>query len=80
MNLSDVRGRAEILLRLTGLSSVVEAAMGGNRVSKDEGEQLMASLDDAATIINTRDLSPLEVEALRRRLQRLVKQIASLSA
>jgi hypothetical protein len=73
--LSTFAGRAEILFRLTGLASQVEDAVRDNRLSASQGEQMITDLDSMSSAINTRDLNPFEVEALKRRLTRLLTQL-----
>jgi len=68
-------GRAELLFRLTAWSSVVDAKMAEGGLAREAGEKLLAELESAATSIETRDLSPLEVQSMRRRLQRLQEAV-----
>ena len=69
-------GRAEILLRLTGVSSVVEGKMDDGSMTREAGEGMLERLEAIATAIETRDMNPLEMQSLRRRTQRLIEQMA----
>lgn len=68
-------GRAEILLRLTGVSSVVEGKMDDGTMTREAGEGILERLEAIATAIETRDMNPLEMQSLRRRTQRLIEQM-----
>jgi len=71
-------GKAEILLRLTGLSSVVEERMNQDKLPRKDGEEIMRQLESVSYAINTRDLNPFEVQAIKRNLKRTIDQIDSL--
>ena len=73
--LENFKGRAEILLRLTGLSSVIEDRMKADQLPRDQGEQLIADLDEVASAVDTHDLSHLERQRLRRKLTRVVEAV-----
>ena len=73
--LEDFKGRAEILLRLTGLSSTIEDRMKADQLPHDQGEGLLADLEEAASTVDTRDLSHLERQRLRRKLARVVEAV-----
>lgn len=75
--LNDFKGRAEILLRLTGMSATVEDRMKANQLSRDEGESLLADLEEVAAAVDTRDLSHLERQRLRRKLTRVVEAVGA---
>ena len=72
----SLKGRAEVLLRLTGLSSEVEEAMKAKKVTEAEGEQLLKTLDGLSYAVNTKDLNALEVEALRRGIKKVLRALA----
>ena len=73
--LTSFRGRAEILLRLTGLSGDVEEAMKTGALTKEAGEKLLQQLDSLSYAINTKDLNPFEVQSLHRKLSKVLQQI-----
>lgn len=73
--LEDFKGRAEVLLRITGLSSTIEDRMNADELPRDQGERLMADLEEIASAVDTRDLSHLERQRLRRKLARVVEAV-----
>lgn len=75
--LTTRRGQAEILLRLVGLSAQVEDAIGSGKLATAEGEELIRELDALSNAINTQSLNPLEVQAVKRRLGRVLDQLGS---
>lgn len=75
----SLKGRAEVLLRLTGLSSEVEGAMQEKKVTEVEGEQLLKQLDGLSYAVNTKDLNALEVEALRRGIKKVLRVLAKVA-
>lgn len=76
--LTTFRGRAEVLLRLTALSRDIDQAIKDKRLSEAHGEELIHSLDALSYAVNTKDLNPLEVAAIKRRLSRIVSELAKL--
>lgn len=70
------KGRAEVLLRLTGLSVEVEEAVKSNKITQEQGEQLLRQLDALSYAVNTKDLNALEVEALRRGIKKVLRVLA----
>jgi len=77
--LGNLRGRAEILLRLTGLSSQLEEAMSNNKITRADGEKLLQQLDVVSSAINTQDLNRLETQALKRRLTNVLRRLTDVS-
>ncbi len=77
---ATLRGKADILLRLTGLSSQVEAAMKSGELLQPDGERLMQDLDAVSYAVNTQDLNPFELNALKRKIRRILKQTDQLPA
>lgn len=73
------RGKAEILLRLTGLSAELESAVQAGQLEAAEGQRLMQQLEAVSYAINTRDLNPFEIQSIRRQLNRLIDRIEGLS-
>lgn len=70
--LTTFRGRAEILLRLTGLSAQIDEAMHTDKISTDDGQQLLQQLDSISAAINTQDLNSFEIQSLKRRVERVL--------
>lgn len=71
-HLGNFAGRAEILLRLTGLGTELEERAKAGTLEKAKAEKMIADLDAMSNAINTRDLNPFEVQALHRRLSRML--------
>lgn len=71
-------GRAEILFRLTALGARLDALMADGALSQSDGESLMKQLDAVSYAVNTQDLNPFEVQSIKRRLTRLMRQIHAL--
>lgn len=76
--LTTFRGRAEILLRLTGLSATIDEAMHTKNMTEQDGQQLLQQLDSVSAAINTQDLNPFEVQSLKRRVERVLEKTKSL--
>ena len=70
------KGRAEVLLRLTGLSSEVEDAVKEKKMTEAQGEQLLKTLDGLSYAVNTKDLNALEIESLRRGIKKVLRALA----
>lgn len=70
------RGRADILLRLTGLASQIDEMMNSEAINQAEGEELLRSLDTLSYAINTKDLNPLEIQSLKRRLRKVLGRLS----
>lgn len=75
--LTTTKGRAEVLLRMTALSQEIETAASTNRIGQDVSQQLMHSLDALSYAVNTQDLNPLEIAAIKRRLKSVLAQFAA---
>jgi hypothetical protein len=76
--LGSESGRAEILLRLTGLSSTLEERMDAGAITREVGEGFLERLESIANAIETRDMNPLEMQSLRRRMQRILEDLTTL--
>ncbi len=75
-HLATFAGRAEVLLRLTGLSATIEDLMNAEYMSREEGERLIADLETISSAINTHDLNPFEIQTLQRRTRRVIEEIS----
>ncbi|MEK7637092.1 MAG: hypothetical protein AAB402_01715 [Patescibacteria group bacterium] len=75
--LTSTKGRAEVLLRLTALSQQIEEAVKAQRLDEAAGEELLHSLDALSYAVNTKDLNPLEVAAIKRRLKNVVLKLGA---
>ncbi len=73
--LTSAKGRAEVLLRLTALSQQIEEAVKTQRLDAAAGQELLHSLDALSYAVNTKDLNPLEVAAIKRRLKNVVMKL-----
>ncbi len=73
--LTSFKGRAEVLLRLTGLSSELEEMMKDNQLASNDGQQLMQQLDAITYAVNTQDLNAFEVQSIKRRLTKILERI-----
>jgi|GEM_PF-2152857 len=73
--LTSFAGKAEVLLRLTGLSAKLEAARDTGKVKALDCEQHLMTLDSISSAINTHDLNPFEIAALKRKLKRVVESV-----
>ncbi len=78
--LTSFKGRAEVLLRLTGLSSHLEEMMKNKQVSTEEGQQLMQQLDSISYAVNTQDLNQFEVQSIKRHLTKVLDRIGQAQA
>ncbi|MBI5467463.1 MAG: hypothetical protein HY975_04635 [Candidatus Kerfeldbacteria bacterium] len=78
--LTTFKGRAEILLRLTALSQHVEAVAAKKLIDQKRSQELIQALDALSYAVNTQDLNPLEVQAVKRRLTKVVNDIGQLPA
>ncbi|MBI2984256.1 MAG: hypothetical protein HYY50_01380 [Candidatus Kerfeldbacteria bacterium] len=74
---SSLKGKGEILLRLTGLSSQVEEAVKAEQLEPDAGERMMQELDAMSYAVNTQDLNPFEINSLKRKLRRILSQLSA---
>lgn len=74
------RGRADILLRLTGLAGQVDELMKAEKLPQADGEALLRDLDTLSYAVNTKDLNPLEVQSLKRRLRKVLGSISEITA
>lgn len=74
--LTSFHGRAEILLRLTGVSTEIEEAVRAGRIARAQGESAMRELDSLSFAINNHDFNLFEVRAMRRKLEALLRILA----
>lgn len=75
--LTTTKGRAEILLRLTAVSQQIESAMHSGGLTETKGQDLLHTLDALSYAVNTKDLNPLEINAIKRRLKSVLGQLPS---
>lgn len=75
--LTTNKGRAEVLLRLTALSQQIEEAGKAKTLNENEAQELMHSLDTLSYAVNTQDLNPLEIAAIKRRLKNILAKLPS---
>ena len=73
--LGTFKGKAEVLLRLTGLSSEVEQAVKDGKILPAEGDRLLKQLDGISYAVNTQDLNALEVESLKRGIRKVLRAL-----
>lgn len=69
------RGRAGLLLRLSGLAGQVDELMKTETISQSDGEDILRNLDTLSYAVNTQDLNPLEIQSLKRRLRKVVARL-----
>lgn len=72
---TTLKGQADILLRLTGLSSQIEAGVAQGRFEQDESERLMQELDAVSYAVNTKDLNPFEVNSIKRKIRKIISRV-----
>ncbi len=75
--LTTNKGRAEVLLRLTALSQQIDEAMKSGKFGETQGQEMLHSLDALSYAINTQDLNPLEIAAIKRRLKNVLSKLAA---
>lgn len=73
--IETARGRADLLLRLTGLAGQIDEMMKKEILNQAAGEELLRSLDTLSFAVNTQDLNPLEVQSLKRRLRKVLSRL-----
>lgn len=73
--LGSSKGRAGILLHLVALSQKIEEAGKSGKISDKETGELLHGLDALSYAINTQDLNPLEIAAIKRRLKTIMTKI-----
>ncbi len=76
--LTTFKGRAEVLLRMTALSQRIETAVNAKAIDEQRGQALLQALDALSYAVNTQDLNPLEVQAIKRRLAKVVAETENL--
>lgn len=75
--LATSKGRAGVLLHLVGLSQQVEAAGKSGKFTAKETEELLRGLDALSYAVNTQDLNPLEIAAIKRRLKNILAKVGA---
>lgn len=70
-----MKGKAEILLRLTNLSIRADEAIKAGRIPEAEGQRLLQDLDSVSYALNTKDLSAFEIHSLRRQVEKFLQAI-----
>lgn len=73
--LATPKGRATVLLRLTALSLQIEEAGKSGQLTADETTKLLYGLDALSYSVNTQDLNPLEIGAIKRRLKNILAKV-----
>jgi len=73
--LGTSKGRAGILLHLVALSQKIELAGKSGKISETEMGELLHGLDALSYAVNTQDLNPLEIAAIKRRLKTIMTKI-----
>lgn len=80
VRLSSFPGRAEILLRLTGLATRIEQAMQAGTITTENGQELIRQLDAVSAFINTQELNPFEIQAVKRKIKRVLDRLREVAA
>lgn len=73
--LSSSKGRAGVLLHLVALSQKIEQAGTNGKLNAKETGELLHSLDALSYAVNTQDLNPLEIAAIKRRLKNILAKV-----
>lgn len=73
--LGTSKGRAGVLLHLVALSQKIETAGKSGQLSEKETGELLHSLDALSYAVNTQDLNPLEIAAIKRRLKNILVKV-----
>ncbi len=73
--LTSTKGRAGLLLKLTGLSQEIEVAAKQGKFNETEGAELLRGLDALSYAVNTKDLNPLEIVAIKRKLKSILAKV-----
>lgn len=73
--LTTNKGRAEILLRMTALSQQIETAGKSGALNETQTGELLHGLDALSYAVNTQDLNPLEIAAIKRRLKSILSKV-----
>lgn len=75
--LATSKGRAGVLLHLVGLSQQIEAAGKSGKFTAKETEELLHGLDALSYAVNTQDLNPLEIAAIKRHLKNILAKVGA---
>lgn len=78
--LSSNKGRAGVLLHLTNLSLQIEERVAAKTMTAEVGQELIHSLDSLSYAVNTKDLNPLEIAAIKRKILSVLTKLGHLSA
>ncbi len=73
--LATPKGRAGVLLHLVALSQQIEDAGKSGKLTATQTTELLHSLDALSYAVNTQDLNPLEIAAIKRRLKTILKNV-----
>lgn len=73
--IGTMRGKADILLRLTGLSTEVETMMQSGALDQETGNRMMRDLEAVSYAVNTQDLNPFEVNSIKRKIKKVLAQL-----
>jgi hypothetical protein len=60
---------------MSALSQQIEQAGQQQRLSEKETEELLHNLDALSYAVNTKDLNPLEIAAIKRRMKSIVSKL-----
>lgn len=77
--LSSNKGRAGILLHLTNLSLQIEERVAAKSMTPEVGQELIHSLDGLSYAVNTKDLNPLEIAAIKRKILAILAKLGLLT-
>jgi hypothetical protein len=78
--LTTNKGRAGILLHLTNLSLQIEQRVAAKNLTVEAGQELIHGLDSLSYAVNTKDLNPLEIAAIKRKILSVLIKLGHLSA
>lgn len=78
--LSSNKGRAGILLHLTNLSLQIEQRVATKSLTVEAGQELIHGLDSLSYAVNTKDLNPLEIAAIKRKILSVLTKLGHLTA
>lgn len=75
--LNSNKGRAGVLLHLTNLSIQIEERVAKKTITPEAGQEMIHSLDSLSYAVNTKDLNPLEIAAIKRKIHSVLKKLGS---
>lgn len=76
--LNSNKGRAGILLHLTNLSLQIEQRVADKSLKVEVGQELIHGLDSLSYAVNTKDLNPLEIAAIKRKILSVLTKLGHL--